>query len=142
MAHILPDTPPEKSAPRCAAHFPLAQRAARYFYIWHHLAPWEPNAPDFLLITQDGRALLVKVSPSDPKQTFTAAQLLLTPDDRIPLGYPETAVLTNFVGSLDLPSESLLETLIVFPNISHQLVCESRLGRGVGEPQWAGRELL
>ena len=112
------------------------------FYIWHHLAPWQPNMPDFLIITQEGRALLVKVSSSSPAQATSAAQLLLIDDHRLPLGAAESKVLAAFQQALHLPDGTPLETLAIFPNIPHKQVLESRLVRSPGEPHWAGRELL
>ena len=142
MAHILPETPPLVLPGEVLKTFRALKALPDTFYIWHHLAPWQPNMPDFLILTQEGRALLVKVSSSSAAQATSAAQLLLIDDHRPPLGAAETKVLASFQQALHLPDGTLLETLTIFPNISHKQLRESRLERSPGEPQWAGRELL
>jgi len=142
MAHILPEALPIALPGEVLKTFRALKTLPNTYYIWHHLAPWQPNAPDFLMITQEGRALLVKVSTSSAAQATSAAQLLLIDDDRPPLGAAETAVLTSFQKKLQLPEGLPIETLTIFPNIPHKQVLESRLERSMGEPHWAGRELL
>jgi superfamily I DNA/RNA helicase len=142
MAHILPETLPQALPGEVLKTFRALKALPDTFYIWHHLAPWQPDAPDFLMITQEGRVLLMKVSSSSPAQATSAAQLLLIDDHRPPLGVAETAVLASFLKTMQLPNEVPLETLTLFPNIPHKQVLESRLERNAGEPQWAGRELL
>jgi hypothetical protein len=142
MAHIMPETLPQALPGEVLKTFRSLKTLPDTFYIWHHLAPWQPDTPDFLMITQEGRALLVKVSSSSPAQATSAAQLLLIDDHRLPLGEAETTVLASYLKTLQLPDEIPLETLTLFPNIPHKQVLESRLERKAGEPQWAGRELL
>jgi len=142
MAHILPETLPQILPGEVLKTFRALKTLPDTFYIWHRLAPWMPNAPDFLMITREGRALLVKVSTSSASQETSAAQLLLIDDDRPALGAAETAIFASFLESLRLPAGIPMETLVVFPHIPHKQVLESRLERAAGEPQWAGRELL
>ena len=111
MAYILPETLPQALPGEVLKTFRALKALPDTFYIWHHLAPWQPDAPDFLMVTQDGRTLLVKVSSSSPAQATSAAQLLLIDDRRPPLGEPETAVLASFLKTLQLPDEIPLETL-------------------------------
>ncbi len=134
MAHILPETPPLVLPGEVLKTFRSLKALPDTFYIWHHLAPWQPNMPDFLMIAQGGRALLVKVSSSSAAQATSAAQLLLIDDHRLPLGTAEARVLAEFCQSLHLEDAAPLETLAVFPNIPHQQVLESRLDRSPGEP--------
>jgi len=142
MAHILPETLPQTVPPEVLKTFRSLKALPDTFYIWHHLAPWQLDPPDFLIITHDGRTLLVKVSGALSDQAISAAQLLLIDDNRPPLGEAEAIVLTKFRKKVQLPEGLPLETLTVFPNIPHKQVLESRLGRKDGEPQWSGRELL
>jgi superfamily I DNA/RNA helicase len=142
MAHILPEMILQAVPGEVLKTFCSLKALPDTFYIWHHLAPWQPDAPDFLIITFEGRALLVKVSGASSGQATPAAQLLLIDDHRPPLGETETAVLASFRKKLQLPDAMSLETMTVFPNIPHKQVLESRLERKDGEPQWAGRELL
>jgi superfamily I DNA/RNA helicase len=142
MAHILPETLPQIFPGEVLKTFRSLKALTDNYYIWHHLAPWQRNMPDFLIITRQGCALLVKVSAASANQAITAAQLLLIDDERPPLGAEETTILQNFIRSLNLPENTQIETLTIFPNISHKQVLESRLERLTGEPQWAGKELL
>jgi hypothetical protein len=142
MAHILPDSPPQTIPAEVLRVFKACKSLPDDFYIWHHLAPWQLNAPDFLLLDKDGRVLLVKVSSAVASQARPAAQLLLLEDEHVLLGQPETQILSEFITSLQLPAGQPVESLIIFPNIPHQQVLASRLERRKGEPQWAGKELL
>jgi superfamily I DNA/RNA helicase len=142
MAHILPETPPQIIPTEVLRTFRGFKNLPDTYYIWHHLAPWQKNAPDFLILCEDGRTLVVKVSPATANQTRPAAQLTLIEDEHTPLGQPETEVLQSFLNSVDLPGREIVETLIIFPNIAHKQVMESRIIRRPGEPQWAGKELL
>lgn len=143
MAHILPDTPPQSIPNEVLRVFKALKALPDSFYVWHHLAPWQPNAPDFLVIDKHGRALLVKVSSAAASQAGTAAQMLLLPDnERVPLGKSEGDLMRVFVESLKLPAEQEIESLVIFPNIHEKQVAESRLERGSGEPHWAGKEFL
>ena len=142
MAHILPETLPQVLPVEVLKTFRALKALPDTFYIWHHLAPWQPNTPDFLVVTQEGRCLLVKISSSSAAQATPAAQLLLIDSLRPALGTEETRVFAKFLQSLQLPDGSLLETLTIFPNIPHKQVIGSRLTRSNGEPHWAGRELL
>jgi superfamily I DNA/RNA helicase len=142
MAHILPDTPPQIFPKEVLRVFHALKALPDSFYVWHHLAPWLPDAPDFLVTDKDGRVLLVKVSSAVAGQASTAAQMLLLDDDRPPLGKVDNRPLKSFLASLCFPASQPIETLVVFPNIPDKLVQASRLERGEGDPAWAGRELL
>ena len=142
MAHILPDTPPQTMPKEVLRVFRALKSLPDTFYIWHHLAPWQPDAPDFLVLDEQGRALLIKVSSAVSDQASTAAQMLLLQDDKKELGQNENALLQKFVGTLKLPFDQSIETLVVFPNIQHKQTMASRLERLVGEPHWVGREII
>ncbi len=142
MAHILPETPPQSLPGEVLKTFRSLKALPDSYYVWHRLAPWQPKSPDFLIITHEGKALLVKVCAAAATQATSVAQLLLIDDDRPPLGAEEARLLTTFLERLQFPADTSIETLIVFPNIPHKQVLESRLERQPGEPQWAGRELV
>ena len=97
--------------------------------------------PDFLIMDQQGKILLVKVSSAADYQTNVAAQMLLLGDDHKPLGENENALLSKFVKSLNMPDGQQVETLVVFPNIHNKQVQASRLQRGAGEAHWVGKEI-
>lgn len=140
MAHILPEIPPQTIPKEVLRVFRALKSLPDNFYVWHHLAPWQADAPDFLVLDEHGRALLVKVSSAAADQASTAAQLLLIQDDRKPLGQEENALLEKFVRELNLPSNQNIEILVIFPNIPHKHVLASRLERKAGEAHWVGKE--
>jgi superfamily I DNA/RNA helicase len=142
MAHILPDTTPMVFPSVVHKTFEALKRLPDSYHIWHHLAPWEPSSPDFLIVSHDLNVLVVKVSASTNLDVTPATQLLLIDNDRPNLGKNEAVILSDFIQSLELPLELPIETLVVFPNIPHKAVIESRLERKPNEPHWAGREIL
>ena len=142
MAHILPDTAPTFLPPEVLRVFRALKSLPDTFYIWHHLAPWQVNAPDFLVINQAGCVLLIKVSMAAASQTTQAAQFRLLESERPPLGLDEARILSDFEKIFNLPARKMIETLVVFPNIPDSQVQASRLERGETEPEWAGKELL
>ncbi len=142
MAHILPDTPPQVIPSEVLRVFKSLKSLPDTYYIWHHLAPWHINAPDFLIVTEDRRAVLVKVSHSAISETSQAAQMLLLDNHKTPLGKNEKEVLQTFIGKISNNTIPNLETLVIFPNIPSKQVEESRLKRESDDPQWIGRELL
>lgn len=85
---------------------------------------------------------MVKVNSSSATQAISAAQLLLLDDNRPPLGTAEAEVLSSFINELDLPDNTPIKTLTIFPNIPHKQVLESRIVRQDNELEWAGKELL
>lgn len=142
MAQILPDTPPQFIPKEVLRVFRALKTLPDSYFIWHHLAPWQVDMPDFLIINEKGHALLVKVSLATEEKTRTAAQMLLLGDENEPLGMQENALLQNFITSLNIPHDQQIETLVVFPNISQKQVQASRLKREEGESQWAGKDAL
>jgi len=142
MAHILPDTPPQHIPAEVLRVFRAFKSLPDSYYIWHHLAPWQADAPDFLVIEGQGRALVVKVSSAAASQASVAAQMLLLGEERQPLGEREGRLLRAFIDSLALPEGQEIASLVIFPNIYDRQVAESRLERGRGEPHWVGKEFL
>ncbi|MBK9007035.1 MAG: DEAD/DEAH box helicase [Anaerolineae bacterium] len=142
MAHILPDTPPQTIPKEVLQVFRALKSLPDTYFIWHHLAPWQIDAPDFLVLDELGKALLIKVSSAATDQADTAAQMLLLANERKPLGQDENALLEKFIRELKLPSDQKIETLVIFPNIPQKRVLASRLDRKSGEAHWIGKEPL
>jgi superfamily I DNA/RNA helicase len=142
MAQIQPENPPTMLPNAVLKTFKALKQLSDSYIIWHHLAPWEPNAPDFLIINGKKKALLVKVSLSQDEEAIHAAQLILIDKQDPKLGEREAGVLRSFVNSLETPKDLSLETLIIFPNIPNKRVLESRLERKNNDPQWVGLEIL
>ncbi|MEW6401810.1 MAG: UvrD-helicase domain-containing protein [Chloroflexota bacterium] len=140
MAHILPEAPPQSIPREVLRVFRALKSLPDTFYVWHHLAPWQADAPDFLVLDEGGKVLLIKVSSAAADQATTVAQMLLIQDDREPLGREENTLLEKFVHELNLPSSQSVETLVIFPNIPQKQVLASRLERKTGEAHWIGKE--
>jgi len=140
MAHILPEIPPQTIPKEVLRVFRVLKSLPNSYYIWHHLAPWQIDAPDFLVLDELGRALLIKVSSAAADQATTAAQMPLLQDDHKELGREENALLEKFVRELNLPSDQKIDTLVIFPNIPQKQVLASRLERKPGEAHWIGKE--
>src|SRR5215211_2714413 len=104
MAHILPETPPQMIPKEVLRVFRALKSLPDSFFVWHHLAPWQVDVPDFLVLDEHGKALLIKVSSAAADQTTTAAQMLLIQDDRKQLGQEENQLLEKFIHELNLPS--------------------------------------
>ena len=126
MAQILPDNPPRRMPAEVLRAFNALKALPEEYYIWHHLAPWQPDVPDFLLIAPDSRALLIKVCSASAVQATPAAQMLLLDDAPRPIGEAEEEIVRRFTQSLDLPWDHSLSNLILFPNISHRQMLYSR----------------
>lgn len=140
MAHILPEAPPQTIPKEALRVFRALKSLPDSFFVWHHLAPWQVDVPDFLVLDEHSKALLIKVSSAAADQTTTAAQMLLLQDDRKQLGQEENSLLAKFIHELNLPSNQNIETLVIFPNIPHKQVLASRVERKTGEAHWVGKE--
>jgi hypothetical protein len=140
MAHILPETPPQTIPREVLRVFRALKSLPDSFYVWHHLAPWRPDAPDFLVVDGEGRAILMKVSAATADQTTIAAQMLLMEDERKPLGQAENELLAKFVEELNLPPDEQVAGLVIFPNIPNKQVLASRLERKARDAHWIGKE--
>ena len=99
MAHILPDTPPQTMPKEVLRVFRALKSLTDTFYVWHHLAPWQADAPDFLVIDEHGRTLRIKVSSAASDQVSTAAQMLRLHVYQKQLGQNEQTLLQKFVNT-------------------------------------------
>lgn len=98
------------------------------------------DAPDFLLLHDDGRALLVMVSSATSRDAKFAGQLTLMESEQAPLGQMEDERLMSFVSCLGFPKAKEIQTLIVFPNISND-----QLRRSAAESiqaHWVGGDVM
>lgn len=137
MAYIFPNTPPMSIPPEVLKVYRFLKTLPDDYVIWHHLAPWQKDAPDFLILTESRKVLLVKVSGAS--QATPAAQLVLIQDDQLPLGQEEKGVIRKFLQPLNGDGNSIA-SLILYPNLADAKVQESRLIKETGDPHWAGRE--
>lgn len=141
MAQIIPASPVGSLPPEVLKTFRFLKTFPDDFRIWHHLTPWEQEAPDFLLLNPDGRALLVKVSTQSDRDSRPAAQMLLMGDDRPVLGETQTAVLKAFLAKLAPELAVHVQTLILFPNLTTKYLAANHPEDG-SQPRWFGLEML
>ncbi|MBN2147985.1 MAG: DEAD/DEAH box helicase [Anaerolineales bacterium] len=137
MATIFPTTPIGVLPPEVLRAFQFFKKLPDEFTIWHHLAPWDREAPDFLLLNRQYQAALVKVSRAQPAEAPPAAQMLLLNTNRPSTGENEARVLECFlehVADLDIPG------VVLFPNIPQTRLIESQ--SPAARHTWLGKEAL
>jgi hypothetical protein len=66
MAYIFPDAPLGAVSPEVARLYRLLKQLPERFAVWHRLTLWQEPGPDFWILNQERRALLLKVSPATP----------------------------------------------------------------------------
>ncbi len=142
MAHVQPRNPPQNLPPETVTVFRALKSLPDSFFIWHHMAVWQRDAPDFLLITRQGQALLIKVCLAKSNQTSVAAQLKLIEDNQPSPGIREENALLNFYDSLKLEEDAPLGLMVLFPNLSQAQVDLIRPADSDKKVQWVGNDLL
>lgn len=145
MAYTFPNTPPAVLPPEVLLTFRFLKTLPDDWAVWHHLAPWQKDTPDFLILNANRQAVLVKVSHASARDVRPAAQLLLLDDDRPPLGEAEGQILQAFSQTLHktVPlRESIIPRVIVFPNIPAKQLEDSHSAIKDAAPIWLGKELL
>lgn len=141
MAQIIPASPVGSLPPEVLRAFRFFKALPDDFRVWHHLTPWEQEAPDFLLLNPEGRALLVKVSTQTDRDSRPAAQMLLIGDDRTVLGEAQEAVLKAFLVKLAPALAVHVQTLVLFPNLPNKNL-SARQPRDNPQIGWLGQEML
>lgn len=121
MARIFPEKPNGNISPEVARAFRSLKALPDDWVVWFHLTPWEPEAPDFLILDPEERALLLKVSGATPQQAQQAPQLQLLAfeqEDVVP-GEAEERILATFIGQADRVGvpRSRISAAVLFPNL-------------------------
>lgn len=148
MAQIFPNSPAGVLPPEVLRVFRFLKSLPDNYTVWHHLAPWQKEAPDFLVLNPEQQALLLKVSGATPKDARPAAQLLLLDDERPPLGHQEEQILKQFLEGFysGLRSGSRftgkISTAILFPNIPEKPLHESRITDSAPSSRWLSQEAI
>src|SRR3990172_5659485 len=126
MARFLPTPPPGPIRPEVGrAVGALKSLPDDRFIVWQRLAIWEDPGPDFLVLKDGSRAVLVKVSSATPRQARLAVQpeLLSAGARSRPIGQAEREALEQFLhrladsGGVDPAS---IPPLVFFPNVPRQ----------------------
>ena len=147
MARIFPSSPAGALLAEVLTVFRFLRTLPDDYTIWHHLAPWQKDAPDFLILDPQFKALLVKISSAAPKEIRPIAQLLLIEDDRPALGEPETRVINQFLAQMRSSEPPPLgkwqiSTAVLFPNIPEKSLWEARPTSNDLRPVWLSQEAI
>lgn len=124
MARIIPEKPVGTVTPEVARVFLALKALPDGWHIWLHLTPWEPEAPDFLLLDPEQRALVLKVSRATPRQAQQAPQLqLLVFEQETPVpGESEEQCLQAFLKQVTQAGvpDGCVSAAVLFPNLEAQ----------------------
>lgn len=110
------------------------------YVIWHHLTPWEKEAPDFLLLNSKKQALLVKVS-TDSKPAHPLAQMLLLGQSKS-FGETEKQVLDSFNNKIPAPLQTVVSKAILFANVRSSDVQTHTPRKDRNKYHWVGQDTL
>lgn len=152
MARLFPNAPAGLLAPEVLRLFRLLRALPDDTYsVWQRLALDASPGPDFWVLHQDGRALLIKVSLATAAEARLAQQprlFRLLASEAEPSALPGKVEQEMLVGwreewerALSGPPAGLLG-LVLFPNLSAsdlRLLSTASLPSGIA---WAGREVL
>lgn len=138
MARILPEKPVGQFTPEVARAFRTLKALPEDWYVWFHVATWEPESPDFLVLDPEQRALLLKVSGATPQQAQQAPQLQLLDfeQEAVVPGEAEEQCLSAFLKRLaraDVP-RSRVAGAVLFANLAEKDL-RAIIGSGMG-PQF------
>jgi hypothetical protein len=151
MATIFPSNPVGALPPEVIKIFRFLKSLPDDYYIWHHLAKWEADAPDFLIRSPKNQALLLKVSSASSQEARPAAQLLLLETEQPPLGEKDEQVLLDFLSGLGKNSGEgcppQIQSTVIFPNIEQKKLKQARPKSTDSAPHkwnihWWGQENL
>ncbi len=122
MAQIIPKRPVGTVAPEVMRVFQRLKGLPDSWRVWFHVAAWEPEAPEFLLLGPQDHALLLKVSRSTREHAQRAPQLLLLAfDTETPVpGETEEQCLRAFLKRSQregVPVKALAAA-VIFPNLT------------------------
>lgn len=144
MATIYPANPTGVLPPEVLKTFRALKALPEGYTVWHHLAAWTPEAPDFLIRTPGDAAVLLKVSSASAHEARPAAQLLLLESDQPALGFAEERVLGNFLSGLNLTCGDTtphpVRAAVSFPNIEGKKLRAARPTSSQASIQWLGKD--
>ncbi len=140
MARILPEHPPQTLPAEVSRAFKALKLLPDDYLVWHHLAPWQQDVPDFLVRDAGGRVLLIKVSPARIDAN-PSAQMLLLGEAPPPRGLREAEILESFVRALESPARQRICRVVLFPHIPHRRL-EDVLPEPLRAVRFVGREWM
>ena len=148
MAQILPDAPLATSSPEAGKVYRLLKRLPDATYaVWQRLGLRADPGPDFWVLRNDRRGLVIKVSRATPADVRGMVQdSLFTPDQPVaPIGVAEQAAVQQFVQSVPTVETSdllpHLPAIVVFPNLSARELDTVRATLPAGVTWWSKEHL-
>ena len=146
MATIFPANPVGALPTEVIKTFRALKSLPDDYYVWHHLAKWEAEAPDFLIRSPKNLAFLLIVSSASSQEARPAAQLLLLEAEQPPLGEAEESVLQDFLSGLGKDFREggppQIQAVILFPNIGQRKLKQARPTAVASSIHWLGQENL
>ncbi|MCA9985573.1 MAG: DEAD/DEAH box helicase [Anaerolineales bacterium] len=122
MAQILPTSLTGATTPEVARMYQLLRRLPdKEYYVWQRLSLWEQPGPDFWVLNDQQRAVLIKVSAAtkaDIKATLQPSLLAPAAQTEV-VGQSELETLQRFLAELNCATEpGQLPIFVAFPNLS------------------------
>lgn len=146
MARTLPDKPVGGVKPEVARVFRTLKQLPDDWTVWHHLTPWEPDAPDFMVLDDRGCALLVQVSGATPRQARQSPQLqMLELEVANPTpGEAEELRLSAFLAQVckkGVPSVAVTGA-VIFPNLAPRDLRTVQQFAATPQFRWLGKDWI
>jgi hypothetical protein len=148
MAQILPDAPLATSSPEVGKVYRLLKRLPDTTYaVWQRLGLQAGPGPDFWILRNDRRGLLIKVSRATPADVRGMMQdsLFTTDQPTVPIGLAEQAAVQQFVQlvpAADTPDLlQLLPAIVGFPNLGTRELDTVRSSLPAGVTWWSKEQL-
>jgi hypothetical protein len=122
VARTFPEKPSVGMRPEVARVFRALKWLPDDWNVWHHMTPWQPDAPHFLVLDGKGRALLLHVSGATPQQAQQSPQLQmlgLEVEKETP-GEAEEHHLSTFIAEISqkgIPAGAI-SSAVIFPNLT------------------------
>ncbi|MBL8090144.1 MAG: DEAD/DEAH box helicase [Anaerolineales bacterium] len=140
MAQIIPSTPLSSLPSEILKVYRFLKSLPEGYVVWHHLTPWEKEAPDFMILNKNNQVILVKVSMV-AKSTHSSAQMLLLGEAK-PLGEEENLVLELFKNKFPVLIKDRIVTVVLFPNINSNKLETDYRNENTGQHHWIGQEMI
>jgi len=142
MAQIIPSTPLGSLPNEVLRTFRFLKSLPDDYMVWHHLTPWDQEAPDFLIVNRSKKALLIKVSIAKAGSTQPAAQMLLMGDGQAKLGQEEERIINAFSKKITPAIKNHVSKAILFANIHTDTLSAIQCDHRSNEIHWLGKDLL
>ena len=152
MATIFPTQPVGSIPTTVLKVFNYLKGLPDEYLVWHHLAPWQVDMPDFLVISPDQRAVVIKVSNATPDQMQSRLQMVLIGKNKENIGEQETGVLLDFQKELEqrvsgssvsaANNRHYLRGIVLCPNLAAKNIARIPESQKHKDHHWIGKEYL